>query len=189
MKKRTIALAGLMLALTIVAGCAPGATSFIRDDVDFSFIRRVAIFPFYNLSQDIHASQRLQSVFMAEVLDREALVIVEQGETLQNMAKLRLGPESQLSAEQIQALGKALGVDAIFFGSIEEYGVERIGDGRTYSVTASFSLVESETGTMVWNAQTRADGSSLWRKLFGGGSASLYAVSRAAVDQALATLF
>jgi len=189
MKKRQVTLLGLMLALIMLASCAPQATSYVRDDVDFSYVRRVAVFPFQNLSQDVHASQRLQSIFVAEILAQDALVILEQGETLHAMAKLRLSPAAQLSKEQIIALGQALSVDAIFFGTIEEYGVERISDGRTYSVTASFNLVETETGLMVWNSQTRADGTSFWRRLFGGGSASLYDVSRDAIQQALETLF
>ncbi len=184
-----LTLAGLALTLLFGTACAPGATSFVRDDVDFSYIRRVTIYPFANLSQDVHASQRMHSVFTAELLAQDAVVIIDQGEILNAMAELRLSPGSQLSAVQIMDLGQALSVDGIFFGTIEEYGVERISDGRTYSITASFKLVETETGSMIWNSQTRADGTSFWRKLFGGGSASLYGVSRSAVQQALGTLF
>ena len=86
-------------------------------------------------------------------------------------------------------LGQVLSVDGIFFASVEEYGVERVSKDRTYSITASYSLAETETGLKVWNAQTRCQGSSFWRKLFGGGSASLYAVSKENVNNALETLF
>lgn len=189
MKKLLFTLLGLWVALAPATGCSPGANSFIRDDVDFSYIRTVAVYPFANLTQDAHASQRLHSIFISEVLDADAVEIRELGETLQAMGDLRLNPDGELTTDQVVALGKNLGVDAVFFGTIEDYGIERVSDGRTYSVTATFRLRETETGTMIWNAQTRADGASVWRKIFGGGSASLYDVSREAVHQALETLF
>lgn len=86
-------------------------------------------------------------------------------------------------------MGKILGVNAIFFGTVEEYGVERVSRDRTYSLTCSYSLAETETGVTIWSSQTRSQGSSVWRKIFGGGSASLYSVSRKNVDNALETLF
>lgn len=189
MRNRTITLTALILALAALAGCAPGVTSFLRDDVDFSYIRTVAVYPFQNLSQDVHADQRLQSVFVSRLLARDAVRVVESGETLHVLARLRLGTDGELSAAQLKDLGKALGVDAVFFGTVQEYGVDRAGSGRVYAVAAKFSLLETETGSMIWNAETRATGSSFWRTLFGGGSASLYDISRDVVDHALGTLF
>jgi hypothetical protein len=94
-----------------------------------------------------------------------------------------------LSPEQIVELGQALSVQGIFFGTVEEYGQARIRNAQAYNVTVSFSLSETETGTMIWNSQVNRNGTSFWRRLFGGGSASLYDVSRDAVDSALGTLF
>ncbi len=187
MKNLKLTLIGLGLAL--VAGCAPGVSSFVRTDVDISYIQRVAVCPFYNLSQDVHAGQRLHSIFVSDVLSREALQVLELGETLHGMSEQQLSADSQLSADQIVALGKTLGVDAIFFGTIEEYGRERIGNGRTYSVTANFRLMGTDTGSKIWSAQNQASGSSIWRRLFGGGSASLYAVSQTVVHESLDTIF
>jgi len=175
--------------LALVPGCSPKGTSFIRQDVDYSFIRTVAVYPFQNLSQDVHASERVYSIFVAQLLDRQAVEVVEYGSVVSAMTQMRLNVDSVLSPEQILELGKILSVDGIFFGSVEEYGVERIGNDRAYFITGSYSLVETETGMTVWNAQTRSQGSSFWRKLFGGGSASLYDVSKDNVDVALGTLF
>jgi uncharacterized protein YbjQ (UPF0145 family) len=50
-------------------------------------------------------------------------------------------------------------------------------------------MAETETGNLIWRSQVHVDGSSLWKKLFGGESASLYDVSRKAVQKALGSLF
>ena len=178
----------LALLVVVLGGCASQPAHFIRSDVDFSFIHRVAILPFQNLSTDRFAAQRLESVFLSELLRYDGLEVVDPGETLAACSELHLSAEATLSPEQIMAVGKRLGVDAVFTGSVQEYGAERLGGSRDYSVTAVFNLSETASGQMIWNAESQADGSSLWRKLFGGGTANLYDVSRKAVSRALETL-
>lgn len=175
--------------LLLLAGCAPSTTSYIRSDVDYSFINRVAVLPFQNLSQDLHAGTRLHSVFTSAVLERDVLQVVDLGETLAAMVQLRISPDGALTPEQIVALGEELQVEAIFTGVVEEYGPERVSNDRVYMITASFNMLETQTGSLVWKAQAHSDGTSLMRKLFGGGSASLFAVSQETVNEALETLF
>ena len=189
MKRFISGMALILTMLALLAGCSPKATSFVRQDVDFSFIRTVAVYPFKNLSQDVHAHERVYSIFTAQLLDKQAVEVVEFGAILSAMAQLRVNVDTVLSPEQKVELGKILEVDGIFFGTVEEYGVERLSKDRTYSLTCSYSLAETQTGMTVWNAQTRSQGSSFWRKLFGGGSASLYSVSRENVENGLETLF
>lgn len=189
MKKIWSSVAVPLIMLALLSGCSPRATSYVREDVDYSFISTIAIFPFHNLTQDIHANDRVYSIFLAQLLDRDAVAVVEYGTVLSAMSQMQLNVDSVLTPEQIVELGTIMSVDGIFFGTVEEYGVERLSRDRTYSITASYTLAETQTGTTVWNAQTRTDGASFWRKLFGGGSASLYSVSKANVENALETLF
>lgn len=179
----------VMAIVLVVGGCGSGASRFIRDDVDFSFIRRVAVYPFYNLSQDVYGAQRVQSVFLTEILEKDEVEVIDRGEMLAALAELKLQPDAILSPEQVQALGKRLGADAVFFGTVEEYGAERGGANPTQVVTATYQLCESQAGRIVWSSQVRTDGASLGRKLFGGGSASGFAVARENVRAALGTLF
>ena len=191
MNRARISLGALLLLLGVIAlaGCSSNASSFVRDDVDFSYIRRVAVFPFFNRGSDLQGGARVYSIFQTELLEQVALRVVDRGETMAAIQTLHLDPTTDLSTEQIMSLGRELEVDAIFFGTVEEYGIERTGSSRVYYVTFSFSLAETETGALVWKSQVHNDGTSFWRKIFGGGSASLHAVSRSAVQDALGTLF
>ena len=189
MRHSKAAILTAILLLVFTWGCSSGPSSYVQTDADFSFVSRAAVLPFQNLSQDLHAGTRMQSVFLASILERDALSMVNLGETLNAMGRLRLGTDIALTRDQIIDLGKELQVDALFFGTVEEFGMERMSNDRVYVITVTFSMVETETGSLIWTSQVHENGTSLWRKLFGGGSSSLYDVSRSTVEQALETLF
>jgi hypothetical protein len=175
--------------LVLLPACSPRTTNYVNTNVDLSYIQRVAIFPFRNMSQDMQAAPRVQSIFMAGILEQGDLLLVDQGEVLHTLQRLKISPEAALSSEQVVDLGRELGVQGIFFGSVEEYGQTRINNTQVNHITAAFSLLETETGSLVWNSQVSNNGTSFWRRLFGGGSASLYDVSRLAVRTAQRSLF
>ena len=188
MIRSRLCLALLLLAIAL-PGCSPRATSYINPNVDISFISRVAIFPFQNLSADHKAPARVASIFLSEILEYEGLIILAPGETLSVLQEMKLGIAEVLSAAQIVELGRRLDIDAIFFGTVEEYGLQQMGRDRSFALTVSFSMAETSTGSLIWNSQVHRGGISIWRKLFGGGAPEPYSVSRDAVRQALETLF
>ena len=49
-------------------------------------------------------------------------------------------------------------------------------------------MTETQTGEEIWRAQVNETGSSVWTRLFGGSTASLYTVSNEVVRTALDTL-
>jgi hypothetical protein len=181
-------LVGLLLVLLLWTGCAGSSTSFVHPTVDFSNIHRCALLPFQNLTADGFADERLQSIFLMEVLRRGSLSIIDPEETMSAMKEQRLIPGSTLTPEQIVALGKALSVEAVFFGSVEEYGVQSRSRQQVYEITAVFGMAETETGNLIWRSQVHVDGSSIWKKIFGGESAGLYDISHKAVQRALGSL-
>jgi len=191
--KSWIQLRWLVLLLSalpmIVGGCASsGATSFIHPNVDFGHIRRCALLPFENLTPDEFADERVQSIFLMEILEEGVLEIIGPGEALFAMRALRVEPSSSLSPETVKLIGERLSVDAVFFGTIENYGVNKADRERHNEVTAIFTMAETETGVVIWQSQVHAGGISIWRKLFGLNSASMHDVSRTAVKKALKTL-
>lgn len=187
-RMRTSVLCLIAVALGC-AGCAGGNASFVHPDVDFSHIQKCAVLPFQNLTSDTFADDRIQSIFLMELLDHSSIVVVDPEETVSAMKELRMSAEGTPSPEQLVALGKALSVEGVFLGKVEEYGQASRAQESAYYVTTVFSLAETETGGLIWRSQVHVDGSSAWKKLFGGDSASLYDVSKEAVQKALGSLF
>jgi hypothetical protein len=184
-----LAFAVLLALAAWAAGCAGGTMSFLHPNVDFSHIHRCAVLPFHNLTSDSYADDRIQSIFLMEVLGQGELVLVDPEETVGAIKDLKISPASTPTPEQLVALGKALSVEAVFEGTVEEYGQAPGARSDVYFVTATFSMSETETGNLIWRAQVHKDGSSFLKKLFGGETASLYTVSRKAVRAALGSLF
>jgi TolB-like protein len=178
----------LPVVLAVLTGCGSPAQSYINPDVDFGFMQRAAVLPFTNLSGDHLADERLRSIFLMELLKEDVLEVVDPNETAAVVRAQGLSPDGEMTPDQAVALGKKLEVQGLFFGIVEQYGVDRSARDRGPEVTVVFGLVETETGSTVWRSQIHADGASLWKRLFGGGTAGLYEVSLAAVRGALRTL-
>ena len=188
--KPSPSLPALLVCLALLPGCAPRATTFVNENVDFGRIRRCAVLPMRNLSQDQGAAERVQSVFLTELLKAgKGLQIVEPGETNAALRELRLNTAEPIQPARLVELGRRLGADGIFGGAVLEYGIEQGSRDRVTLVTAEFDLSETETGSLIWKTEIQGKGTSLWRKLFGGEPASLYAVTRDVARQALETLF
>jgi hypothetical protein len=181
--------AGLVvLAILALPGCGSTPSAYIHPNFDFRFVQRVAVLPYQNLTADRIAGERLQSIFLIELLDEEVLEVVDPRETVEAMMSLGLNPGTALNPEQAVQLGKRLEVDALFFGVVEEYGYSRGDRSRGPEITAVFGMTETQTGTEIWRTQAHETGSSIWKKLFGGGSDDIYTVSRDVVRRALDTL-
>ena len=178
----------LVVPAVLLFGCGAPVTSYIHPNVDFGYMQRAGVLPFGNLTPDVLAGQRMQSIFLMELLEEDALEIVDPRETQAAMRTLGLTRGSDLTPEQAIALGNKLGVEALFFGVVEEYGFG-LGDRRRGpEITGVFGMIETQTGVVVWRAQVHETGSSIWQRLFGGRADDLYTVSRDAVRRALQTL-
>jgi hypothetical protein len=186
--RRSLPLA-FMAAGAICMGCAGGALNYVHPDADFSHIQRCAILPFENLTSDGFADQRVQSIFLMELLRHGSPMVVDPEETISVMRELKINPATTPTPEQIVALGKALSVEGVFLGTVEEYGLSNRSHDQVYYVTGVFELAETETGQRIWRSQVHVDGSSLLKQIFGGDSASQYDVTRKAVRKSLGTLF
>lgn len=188
-RRHRVRISILLAMLPALLSCAPSLTSFQHPDVDLGYMRSAAVLPFQNLSDDSFADERIHSLFLMEVLAEDVLRIVESGDVAQTLRLLRIPFGTEPTPEQIVTLGRELGVDAVFFGIVEEYGTIRSNREQNNRVTASFALAETQTGVVVWRAQVHDSGGSFWRRLFGGNGRSLHAVSGAVVRRALGTLF
>lgn len=188
-RKRIRTGAGLVLVVAALAGagCGSSGRSYVHPNVDFTYMKRAAVLPFQNLTTDFQAGERMQSIFLMELLEEDVLALVDPRETAAALKALGFPGGAALTAEQSVALGKKLEVQALFFGTVEEYG---FGQDRSRGpvITATFGMTETQGGVLVWRSQAHATGGSVWNKLFGGGPRDLYEVSRETVRKAIRTL-
>lgn len=189
MKRSPIFLVVLILAAAF-AGCGgSNMTSFIHEEYNFGFVERVAVIPFDNLSEDRGAGARATNLFLAEMLAAKAFDVVEPGEVARVLAKQATVRASELSTEQIQAIGRELKVQALFFGIVNESMTYRDGSATAAKINMTVRMVETEKGETVWSSSATAGGRGFFSTLFGTGDQSSSQVTRKCVKKILGTLF
>ena len=185
-------LSGLLVAAFLV-GCTSTIppTEFTNPEIDFSFVQRVAVLPFENLSSDQQAGFRATRLTITELLASGALDVVEPGEVqaaLIQSGTFQVGRTPIPSTEQIVSLGQALGVEALILGTVTQSENLRSGNVPVPVVTLDLRMVEAETGATVWAATDSCKGSTVSARLLGTGGQPIAETTRECVQQVLATL-
>jgi TolB-like protein len=176
----------LLLAAALAAGCT-GSRQYVRANADFSTIQAVTVLPFENVTSDKLAAERVQRIFVSELLNLNVFEVVEPA-----LAARLVGRDafqaSGVSPEDVVRLGKELKVQGLFLGSLLEYDEGRGGAAANPRVTVQIKLVETETGATVWSITRTAGGASLGSRLFGMGGSTAVRAAEEAVREALAAL-
>lgn len=178
----------LPAAVALVAcGSSMRPTRFAHPGIDFSFVERVAVLPFENLSTDQPAGFRVTRLTITELLASGAVDVVEPGEVQSALGRIA-GGVARPNVEQIVALGKQLGVQAIVAGTVVQSEVVRSGSAGIPTVTLDAQMIETEKGAIIWAATHTERGSSFSAKVLGTAGEPLSETTRRCVRRLLSTL-
>lgn len=150
-----------------LCSCAGRSGLFLHPEYNFNSIESVAVVPFENLSNDQGASMRFTRIFIAELLSKQAFDVVEPGEVSKVLEKSGVLRAADLPKEKIKEMGKALGVQAVFLGSVSESAAIRNGSSSSNEVTLVARLVEAENGSTIWSATQTEGGRTFFQALLG----------------------
>lgn len=178
----------LIVAVNLIGCGGMSPTVFLHPEFNFSYVERVAVIPFENLTNDQGAGYRATRLFISELLAKEAFEVVEPGEVKRVIEKYGTVRTADLTKDQIINIGKELKVQALFLGSINESTLQRTGSSTNPVVTIITRLVETETGATIWSATNTQTGKSFWRSVFGGRDKSMSEVTRKCIHKVIGTL-
>lgn len=181
------------LGMLSLAGCAGKLkpTEFTNPKFDFSYVERVAVLPFENLSGDRQAGARATRLTITELLSSGAVEVVEPGQVQAALAELpgaRVGRVAPPSTQEIISLGRTLGVQAVIVGTVTQSESFRSGAVAIPVVTLDVHMVETETGATVWAATHTVKGGSVGARVLGTGGQPISETTRRCVKQLLDTL-
>jgi TolB-like protein len=176
----------LLLAMALPACRTSQQTSYVHKNADLGSITKVAVLPFDNLSQERAAGDKVQKIFYLELLALDVFEVAEPGQVTKVM-------RAQTSADALgpaeyQKIGKDLGVDAIFVGSVVDFTEAHTGSTPTPEVTIQLRLIEAHSGSTVWSTGRTRSGASVSTRLFGVGGESMTQAARRVVKAELGTL-
>lgn len=175
----------LLLAALAGAGCA-APPRYLNRSADLGAIKTVAVLPFENITTDKLCAERVQRIFLTELLSREAFKVVEPGLVTRAMRRDQLEPAA-LTPEEIKRLGTALGAEALFMGTVLEYDEGRAGGSApSPRVKLLLRLVDVDSGTTVWSVSREAGGATVTARLFGIGGSAASTVAEKLIREELA---
>lgn len=160
--RRFLALA--RLAATIVAALAAGGCSgpvrFVDPEADMPYYERVGIVPFTSLAGDRASGQKVTDIFFTEVLRAHLAEVVEPGQFTAAMIRVRGGTpvENPWSGEDLARLGEEAKVQGVFFGTVRDHEMFRVGQDAYPLLSLEARLVDATTGRVVWSASTTRRG-------------------------------
>ncbi len=176
------------MASLIASGCASTTTKYLHPNVDLGAIRRVAVLPFENLTQERTAAEKIHKIFLTELLSAEAFEVVEPGQVTKELRAARIESVEALGPAEMKRLGEALKAQGIFVGAVVDYAESRSGSTPAPEVTIQLRLVETQSGVTVWSASRTRSGATASARLFGIGGQSLTEAARQLIREELSTL-
>jgi hypothetical protein len=179
-----------VFSLIIMMGCRGNMQTpyHVSQDVDFSFIKNVAVLPLENLSSEKASGEIVRRLVISELLSSGVVDVVVPGEVDSAVKDLSIKNISSLDKQQIRALGKALNVQGIVMGSVEQYGYAKAGNNMTPEITITLMMADTGTGDIIWSVTTRRGGEGFLARHFGATSRTLSETSLDAVREAVGTL-
>jgi curli biogenesis system outer membrane secretion channel CsgG len=177
-----------ILFFLLLLGCQ-GPMSYLHPSTDFSYIKRVAITPIVNLTNDKFAGDKVMNVVATEILRRGVFDVVEFGEVARVLREEGLKDDKLVSKNIAARVGKRLNIEAMIIGSVMEYGVSRVGGSPLPEVSIALKLVDVNSYTILWEATHNVKGTNILDQLFGIRRESPEDLCREVVEEIFDTLF
>jgi hypothetical protein len=189
--KRYILVSAVITAVIVSFSCAGRGTPsfYIRQDYDFSYIKKVAVLPLDNLTNEKFAADAVRQVVICELLSTGLVDVAVPGEAEGAVDKLGVKSIRSLNAEQIKTIGNVLKVQAVVFGAVDKFGEVRIGNISAPEVTITLMMADAGSGSIVWSVTKTGGGASFLARHFGARSETMSETVLRVVREAIQTLY
>lgn len=183
----------LFVLVAVIAGCGGGTVKYINPSANLSYIKKIAILPFNNFSEDKYAGEKVRSALTIDMMSRHVFDVMEQGEVSKVLGMIfreegfEEGRAVQMDKEMVKMLGEKLGAQAVILGSVNEFSSSRGGFSNNV-VSISVRMIDTSSGIILWQANTTEVGNSTFRKMIGVDQVEMSILTRDAVRRAVSTL-
>ncbi len=192
MYNKTVKYVTLLVVGVLLLGCGGAKViRYINPSANFSYVKKVAILPLNNLSDDRYAAERVRNTLTIALLAKRMFDVVDQGEVTKVVgfvfreAGYEEGRAVPVDRETIKMIGERLGVQAVIVGSVDDYSSGYSG-GTVLAL--SLRMLDVSSGIILWEARVTGKGENFWRSILGVGSVERNELTRRIVNTALKTL-
>ncbi|MBU1405739.1 MAG: hypothetical protein KKE83_11955 [Proteobacteria bacterium] len=185
----TVLLIGVSLGL---AGCGlpfmGKSKAFVRENVDFGFVQKIAVLPVENNSKDEFAPELVRDITITRILAMKLFDVTDKGLVDSFLREEAIDPGKPLDAGAIKRLGQKLNVQSLLLTTLDLAAESRKGTMSYPEVSVTLRLLEVETGLVIWQAGGHQSGDSVWRRLFGLAGRDKYQVTVSLLEDILHTI-
>ncbi len=185
----TVLLMGIFLGL---AGCGfpfmGKSKAFVRENVDFGFVQKIAVLPVENNSKDEFAPELVRDITITRILAMKLFDVTDKGLVDSFLREEAIDPGKPLDVATIKRLGQKLNVQSLLLTTLDLAADSRKGTMSYPEVSVTLRLLEVETGLVIWQAGGHQSGDSLWRRLFGLAGRDKYQVTVSLLEDILHTI-
>jgi hypothetical protein len=177
----------VLAAVLCLWGC--GGPRYFRLPIDLNQMRRVAVLPIENLTNEPTAGDKVRRMVMAQLLAQGRFDVIEPGAVDRAIRQARVANRYQPGPDEAKAIGESLGAQGLISGAVSEFSMTRAGGTlEAPEVALELFLQDVGTGRTVWSASEARSGLSFWVRHFGAEPLRVSEQARQTVGAMLATL-
>jgi TolB-like protein len=146
---------GCLVVLSSVlasAGCGNKPQYYQGDIASIAPGTRVAVLPLVNFSREERAPDIVGAALVVELLATNRFTVVDPGLVEQAVLDHRLRLTDRLPLETLQKVGKDLGVEYVFVGSVNEFAMVPKSSESVPTLSFALRMVQCSTGVILWAA-------------------------------------
>ncbi len=166
-RKNLVIILALLLGLVTSCATRQKIDYFIREGVDPSYIKRVAVLKLENNTQESFAAERIRNIVITEILALGLFDVVDKALVDMVLEEEAISEKVLLDKAALRRLAKKLGVQGLITGSVDTYEIVREGTYNYPVIAITLRLVDGATGEVIWQASGNINGYSTVGRLFG----------------------
>lgn len=189
MKKTLIVLFTVMITF-LLNSCSGRSSSetFLREEISFDFINKVAVLPFENHTKDRYVAERVRDVALTQLLALGISDAVDKGIVDSILREEAIEPGKPIDLINLNRLGQRLNVEAFLIGSVDESAQIRKGSMTFPQIAVTLRLVDAKASVVLWQASGRQTGESVMGRVFGLSPTDEFHVTLKLLRKLLSTL-
>ena len=184
----------ILIFTLLISGCFTGKNlqkTFVRKNVDISYIKKVAVLPFENHTRNENVGEIIRDIVTTEILASN-IFDVESKTFVNSVISDETGAEPteefNYNKETLKRIARKLKVNGLIIGSIDQYSTEREGSYSYPVITITLKLIDGKTGIILWQTSGTKNGYSTFGKLFGFKSKDINELCFNLIENLLKTL-
>ena len=168
----------------LLNACSHGHYSFYIDKNNIYEVKKVAVFPFRNLSKNPRAGEIVTQIFLAKLSKKERFELEELGNIIDFVVEQRIKMGASINKSRLLLLKRRYKIDAVFFGDI--LALEQKGEAPYISL--SVRMLKIDTDKIVWKANIERNGDDYIKILNIGQVRSLNQLTSVVVGELMETI-